>query len=388
MQISILKLKPRIIYFQQNTTVGACEEYFYLLMEGIDKTKFNIIFVCPEHSLLDSFVSRIDALGVKIYRYPLDITNLSRILYLRWLFCKLRPALIHFNDPCLAGIIAARLAGIPVLVMTHHTPELNRKYNWRGRFAERIAFRHCRMRVIFTSEYDRERGIKKDRISPNKSFVIYYGLPPKKFSQTYNKKDIYDEFSINGGCHLIGNIARLSPQKGQGYLIEAASFVIEKNKSVKFFFVGEGELKSELKAQVQEKGLEDYFIFTGYRTDVPRLLSAFEVLVMPSLFEGLCFAIIEASAMGVPVIATKVGGMQRSVLDGKTGLLIPPSDSKALAKSILWMLEHSQEARQMGMAGQKYFGELFIQERMVKNTERLYETLLRGTQIRRLNKNV
>jgi len=95
-------------------------------------------------------------------------------------------------------------------------------------------------------------------------------------------------------------------QKGQKYLIEAASIVIEQIKSVKFFFVGEGELESELKALIKKKYLEDYFVFTGYRHDVPLLLSAFEILVMPSLFEGLCFTVIEAQAMGIPVIATRV----------------------------------------------------------------------------------
>jgi glycosyltransferase involved in cell wall biosynthesis len=100
------------------------------------------------------------------------------------------------------------------------------------------------------------------------------------------------------------------------------------------------------------------------------------MLVMPSWFEGLCFAVIEASAMGLPVIATDVGGLRRSVVDGKTGLLIPPHDPEALAKAILWMLEHSKESKEMGLAGRKYFEELFTQDRMVEKTEELYEGLL------------
>ena len=93
---------------------------------------------------------------------------------------------------------------------------------------------------------------------------------------------------------------------------------------------------------------------------------------MPSLFEGLCFAVIEASAKGVPVIAASVGGMRRSVADGKTGILVPPADSRALAEAILWMLGHPQEAREMGQAGKQHFAELFTQEQMVNNTIALY----------------
>lgn len=376
--------KPLIIYFQQNLAVGATEEYFYLLMEAIDKARFDVAFVCPEDTVFDSLVTRLEALNVKVYRYSLEASNYRIILHLQSFFRQLRPALVHFNDPCLNGIIAARLAAVPALLMTHHTPELNRKYNWKARFLEKIAFRYCGLYVIFTSEYDRETGIKKDNISEDKSFVIYYGLPLQKFNQRYNKKEIYDEFSLDEECRIIGNIGRLSPQKGQNYLIKAASIVIEQFKSVRFFFVGEGELELGLKAQVQEKGLQNYFIFTGHRSDIPRILSAFEILVMPSLFEGLCFAVIEASAMGIPVIATAVGGMRRSVIDGKTGLLIPPGDPRALARAILWMLEHPQEAKEMGLRGRKYFEELFTQDKMVRKTAELYKMSLDKTE-KRLN---
>lgn len=369
-------MKPRIIYFQQNIATGACEEYFYLLMERIDKNRFEMNFICPQNPVLDALVTKAEALGIKVHRYSLDTSKYLLILYLKSFFRETRPDIIHFNDPCLIGIIAARLAGVPILLMTHHTPQLNRQYNLKGRILENIALRHCGLYFIFTSEYDRETGIKKDRVSKDRSFVIYYGLPPDKFKQSYNKKEIYDEFSLDDNCRIIGNIARLSQQKGQDYLIEAASIVIEQVKSVKFFLVGDGELELKLKAQVKEKGLQDYFIFTGYRADIPRLLSAFEMLVMPSLFEGLCFAIIEASAMGVPVVASAAGGMRRSVVDEKTGILVPIGDSNALAKAILRMLGYPNEAKEMGLAGKRHFAELFTQERMVKKTEELYANLL------------
>lgn len=371
--------KIRVIYFQQNLAVGACEEYLWLLMEGIDKGLFDVFFACPGNSGLDPFVKRVEALGVKAYRYPLAINSCLRIRLLYSFFRRLKPDIVHFNDPCLDGIIAARLSGVPMLIMTHHTPELNRKYNLKGRIFERIAFRYCRLNFIFTSEYDKETAVRKDKTAPQRGFVVYYGLAQAKFARKYNKKDVYDEFSLDEKCRLIANIARLSPQKGQRYLIEAASLVIREDKSARFFFVGEGELESELKKLVQEKALEDYFIFTGYRGDIPRLLSAFEILVMPSLFEGLCFAVIEASAMGVPVIASSVGGMRRSVSDGKTGLLVSASDAAALAKAILWVLSHPQEAKEMGLAGKRHFAELFTQERMVNNTTDIYKTLLADT---------
>ena len=368
--------KRLIIYFQQNLALGACENYFYFIMEGLDKTRFEAIFICPDIPILSPLVRKVEILGIKTYRYASGDCNLRLILYLKSLFRKLHPDIVHFNDPCTIGILAARLAGVSLLVMTHHTPELNREYNFKGRILERIALKACSLKFIFTSEYSRDTGIQKERLAKEQSFVIYYGLPPRNFTHTYSKKEICAEFSVNEGERLIANIGRLSPQKGQNYLIEAASIVIEQIKNVKFLFVGEGELESTLKAQIQQKHLEDYFVFTGFRNDVTRLLSAFEILVMPSLFEGLCFAVIEASAMGVPVIASKTGGLQRSVVDKRTGILVEPKDPQALAKAIIWMLKNPQEAKDMGLAGKKYFMEMFTQEQMVKKTEKLYEGML------------
>ena len=368
--------KIRVVYFQQNLAIGACEEYLRLLMEGIDKEIFEVLCACPRAPVLDPFVKEAEGLGVKVYRYSLSGNSCLRIWRLYSFFREVRPDIVHFNDPCLDGIIAARLSGAAVLIMTHHTPELNRRYNLKGRLWELIAFRYCGLNFIFTSEYDRETAVRKDKIPRQDGLVVYYGLPSRRFDREHNKKEVYDEFFLDGECRLIANIARLSPQKGQRYLIDAASLVVKENKSVRFFFVGQGELEPELKTLVKKKGLEGYFIFTGYRDDVSRLLSAFEILVMPSLFEGLCFAVIEAQAMGVPVIAASVGGMRRSVADGKTGILVPPADSRALAEAILWMLGHPQEAREMGQAGKQHFAELFTQDRMVNNTMDIYKTLL------------
>lgn len=369
-------MKQRIVYFQQNLSVGACEEYLCLLMEGINKLQFEPVFLCPRDSLLEPMLRRMEALGIETHQYPIGVSNCMLIAYLWLLFRKIKPDTVHFNDPAVNGIIAARLAGLSNLIMTHHTPQLDRKYNLKGRLLEKFALRHCGLKAIFVSEFNIEIGIKKDKIAKDRSFVIHCGLPTDRFSKRYDKKEVYDEFSLDSSCRIIGNIGRLSWQKGQEHLVRAAAIVVKQVKSVKFLFVGQGELEIELKARIETSGLKDYFIFTGYRNDIPRLLSVFEMLVMPSLFEGLSFAVIEAFAMGVPVIATPVGGIPTAVIDGKTGIMVAPGDFQELADAIIWMLEHPQQAKEMGLAGKKRFAELFTQERMVKETEALYKKLI------------
>ncbi|MCM8789442.1 MAG: glycosyltransferase family 4 protein [Candidatus Omnitrophica bacterium] len=217
-------------------------------MHGIDKNRFIVVFVCPDDSTLDALAIRIGMLGIKVYRYSLSGPNWKVILRLKTLFHKLKPQIIHFNDPTILGIIAARLAGISLLVITHHTPELDRKYNWKGRLLEKIIFKFFKPKIIFTSDYDKVTGIKKDTLSETDCFVVHYGLPPERFDQQFSREDVYREFSLSDDCRIIANVARLNPQKGQEYLIEAAPLIIKQFKSVKFFCWRRG-----IRSQAQDK---------------------------------------------------------------------------------------------------------------------------------------
>ncbi|MDD4939893.1 MAG: glycosyltransferase [Candidatus Omnitrophica bacterium] len=374
-------MKPRIIYFQQNPVLGATEEHFYTLMEGMDKSRFDIAFICPSDKIMDPFVDKLKETEIQIFRYSSEQNHAILIYNLRKLFLQLKPNAIHFNDPCLDGIIAARLAGRPVLIMTHHTPQLERRYNFKGRLMEKIAFRYCGLNFIFVAERNKKIAINKDKIPSSKSFVIYTGLAPARFSQEYDKMEVYNEFGIPEGSSVVGTIGRLSIQKGINYLIEAAPLVVEEIKSVKFILVGEGELEQELKASIKKKGLQEYFIFAGFRKDIPRILSVLKALVMPSLFEGLSIAAIEAAAIGIPIIATDVGGMNSLVINGKTGLIVPPRDTRSLAEAISYLLKNPEEAKGLGLGAKKHFEEFFTQERMVKKVTELYLSLIGNPKI-------
>jgi glycosyltransferase involved in cell wall biosynthesis len=144
--------------------------------------------------------------------------------------------------------------------------------------------------------------------------------------------------------------------------------VLDRHPGARFVLVGEGPLHAELERRAD--GLP--FELTGERRDVPELVSSFDVFALPSFFEGLCYAVIEAQAAGVPVVATPVGGIPENVVPGETGVLVPVGDAVALAEAIIRLLDDREEAARLAREGQRRVLERYPVERMVERTLALY----------------
>jgi glycosyltransferase involved in cell wall biosynthesis len=180
-----------------------------------------------------------------------------------------------------------------------------------------------------------------------------------------------ERFNVERRAHegaVVGNVARLAEQKGQRTLVEAAPLVLARHPETRFVIVGEGELRGEL----EHLALGLPFEFRGLRDDIPAQLAEMDLFAFPSLFEGLCLAVIEAQAAGVPVVATPVGGIPENVRDGETGLLVPPRDPVALARAINELLDDPARAAELAEhARPRVFGR-YSRERMVERTLALY----------------
>jgi glycosyltransferase involved in cell wall biosynthesis len=304
------------------------------------------------HGAVERYVEQIaDALGddavlVQPYLQGFDegsVRELVRILR------RLRPKVVHVMDVWPQALVAARLARVPRLLLTHHTPELPRRDNLAGRIWQRLGWL-ARPEVIYTSEADRERDSRRP------SRVIALGIDLDRFDGA--------QPALDHDGPLVGNVARLAPQKDHRTLIEAARLVPE----AEFVVAGDGELREELERLAEG----DRVRFLGARDDVPELLASFDAFAFPSLFEGLCLAVIEAQAAGVPVVATPVGGIRETVIDGETGLLVPTADPAALAAGIRRLLDDRPAAEAMAAEAKRRVRARFSIERMVEETLRLY----------------
>jgi len=177
-------------------------------------------------------------------------------------------------------------------------------------------------------------------------------------------------------------LSRLSRLKGVEDFLDAAATVAQRFGEAHFLVIGDNidpdgsRYRSELESRAARLGLQKRVIFTGFRLDVPRLLSAVSVSVLPSLSEGLSNTILESMAAGAPVVATRVGGSPEALEDGVDGLLVPPRDSAALSRAIGWVLEHPEAARDLGRRARARVAEEFSLARMIRETECLYARLL------------
>jgi glycosyltransferase involved in cell wall biosynthesis len=328
---------------------GAVERYVAAVACGLGR---EALIVHPDDPALAPF----GELGVETVPYPSPLLDSAPGLArpLTALFRRLRPRAVHVTEVLPSALVAARAARVPRLLVTHHTPELPRRDNAAGRFWWRLGWL-ARPTVIYTSEADRARDGRA------RSVVVPLGVDVERFGSGT---------PVLEGT-IVGNVARLAEQKGQRTLLEAAPLVLEGHPDVRFAIVGEGELRRELEALAAPLG--DRAVLLGNRDDVPDLLASFAVFAFPSLFEGLCLAVIEAQAAGIPVVATPVGGIRETVIDGETGWLVPPRDARALAERISWVLDHPDGARSIAEEARRRAHAKYSEQAMVERTLALYE---------------
>jgi glycosyltransferase involved in cell wall biosynthesis len=175
---------------------------------------------------------------------------------------------------------------------------------------------------------------------------------------------------------VVGTVARLHRQKGVVNLLRAAPEILSAFPEVKIAVVGDGPQSGSLRREAQRLGLEGRLLFLGERKDAASVMALFDIFVLPSLWEGLPFVLVEAAALGKPIIATAVDGVPEILEDGKTGLLVPPKDPSALAEAVIRLLRDNEGARRLGERARALVPPRFPLRRMIDQTQNLYLELM------------
>jgi glycosyltransferase involved in cell wall biosynthesis len=367
----------RIVFVHSIRFFGSTEEgYLVPLLDGLDPERFEPALVVPDDPVLAPLYDH-PAFGGRVVRLPLSPGSgaLRRVAATWRALRALRPDLVHLVDVDPPAALAARLAGVRRLAVTHHTPELRPPDNLPGRLLRRAGWL-MRPHAIFTSEPDRETGLRLDPLARSRTSVVPLGIDLSAFDVARTHPVLRDELAAPGP--LIGTVGRLHPQKQQADLVAAAPAILAAIPDATFAIAGEGALHEALQRQIDELGLGERFHLLGQRSDIPDVLASLDVFALTSTFEGLCLVVCEALALARPVVATPVGGVRQTVLDGETGLLVPVGDVPALAAAIVRLLSDRDEARRLAEAGRERVRALYAQERMVEGTTAVYERLLAG----------
>jgi len=275
----------------------------------------------------------------------------------------------------LVGLLAARMARAPIVSTAHGFSQAFRRLALYRRL-DLLLLRGF-PRVLAVSAAVR-RQLLAAGLRPERVCVVHGALDVADFSAHVdsNTDDVRRSLSIEPGCPVISFVARLSPEKGHIFFLHAARKVLDHRPEARFLVIGEGPLRAKLEHTAEALSLDRGLRFLGFRTDAPTLISASDLVVLPSVKEGLPDVLLEAAALAKPVVASRVGGISEIVRHGVSGLLVPPADPDALAEAVLDLIRRPDEARSMGMRGREVVRREFSVDRMARRVARVYNELM------------
>ena len=378
-------MRAKVLFFITQSEFGGAQKYVYYLATCLPKDRYEVSVACGTGGLL---MPKLREAGIEVIPIPNLVREINPIrdslafLDLLRLIRHKRPHIVHTNSTKAGflGRLAAKLIGVPVIIFTAHgfflyEPFWTRTTRLFYILVERLGGIFSDV-VIAVSEADKQKMIQYEVIQPNKLVVIHNGLKINTFAKDFTSVIKKNNLGLSNNSKIIGTVANFYPIKGLQFFIKAAEQVKRTFPEGEFVIAGDGQQRPELERLTAELGLDSCVLFLGQRDDVPQILPLFDVFVLPSVKEGLPYALLEAMAAAKPVVATAVGGVPEVVVDGQTGLLVPPRDPEALAQAIITLLRNPGRARAMGEAGRKRVLEHFTVERMVAETERVYQALL------------
>jgi glycosyltransferase involved in cell wall biosynthesis len=360
---------------------GGTENQAITLASALDRKEYSVDVACLRRWGL--FVNHLADRGIPLREYPIpsfaSVTSLVQQTRFAARLAKQRTDVVHaysFYGNVFA-VVPARLAGVPVVIASvrdrgaYLTPMQKRVQRLVCRFADCVLVNAQAVKDWLVSE-----GYDAERIE-----VIRNGVDLQRFDQRLTRAELGGDLGLPPGTRTVAVVSRLARQKGLEQFIDAAEELSVRYPDVRFIVVGqanadEAEFENILKARADQAGLTGRVVFAGLRSDVPALMSAIDVSVMPSLNEALSNVLLESMAAGAPIVATRVGGTPEAIQDGVSGLLVEPGDPHALAAAIARLLDDPLLASRLGSAAKNVIKDQFSIVRMIEDTERLYRRLL------------
>lgn len=371
-------MPARILYVFVSLPVGGAEEHLLSLVHNLDRESFRPVVCCIGtggpigREIRDSGVPVVELGKMRTGRFDRRIVSSLRDLLRREKIDLLHSHLYH---PNLYGRLAAFREGVPAVCTVHNIyvrPKLHRRLinRWLARNTARI---------IAVSTPVRDDILRYDRVDPSKVTVVPNGVDVARFTLAMTREQARERLGIADVPYVIGTLGRLEEQKGLPHLVEALRLLAEGGDGAFLLVAGSGRAEGRLREMISRLGLEARVRFLGVRRDVPEIHRAMDVFVLPSLWEGLPIALLEAMASGLPVVATPVGGIPDVVRDGTNGLLVPPADPVALAEALRRLRRDPSLGAELGRAGRETVRDRHSHRRVAEQVMTIYRESLRRT---------
>lgn len=346
---------------------GGAQQVLYLL-EGLRGRGCDSLLVCPPGSAIARAAR---AAGLPVTELPLrGDADLGFVARLYRLLRRQRPDLVHLHSrrgADVLGGIAARLARTPcVLSRRVDNPESAAWARLKYRLYDRVITISAGIRHVLL-----EAGVAPEHVA-----CVPSAVDPTPYAHACERGWFSAEFGLPPAARALGVIAQLIPRKGHRQLLAALPPLLQRCPELHVLFFGQGPLYEELAARIAVPPYRDRVRLAGFRADLPRLLPCLYGVVHPAEREGLGVSLLQAAAAGVPIVASRAGGIPEAVRDGVNGLLVPPGDPAALTQALGRLLDDPDLAAGLGRAGRRLVQEEFSLDRMVEGNRRIYTAVL------------
>jgi len=357
----------------EGSRMHGVKRLFSWMIPRFDRERYNVSLVSLRKKDLSE--ETLESMGVDIeYLHkgkfdPATLTALLKVIDRR----QIDILHLHGYGATTFGRIAGKMRGLPTILHEHanltDTP-------WFQKIADRMLASSTDI-AIAVSKSTADFVINARLVPPERVKVVYLGVPLEEFSRPRTVQEMAEarhELGATPDEFIVGTITRLHDSKGNEYLVDAAKAVLQRRPKTRFYVFGEGPLRPALEAQAKALGIADRFVFGGFTRDVAATLSAFDLSVFPSLWEGTPLTVFESLAMGKAIVATDADGLVDVLTHDRDALIVPKRNAAALASGIVTLLDspelRSRLSVQARMTGRQYDILAFV-----KKMERLYDLL-------------
>ncbi|MCM8822037.1 MAG: glycosyltransferase [Candidatus Omnitrophica bacterium] len=359
-------MKNKILYILPSEEIGGTEKMVIVLAKGISKAGFEPVVLTLQRR--GFFHKMLDANHLRNYFLDVKKKPLQAIVRTLFIFLKEKPRIMH--SFLFAGNMFARCLRIffwiPLVCSQRSTDDWKKAIHWK---IEKFTSFLCPL-IISNSKAGKRVLIEKAGVNPYKIRVIPNGIDLEQIREKLKLAKTFHHTEI-----IVGSIGNLRKAKGYNVLIDAAEIICKKRKGIRFEILGKGPLESRLKEKIQKLNLVESVKLYGFVEDVYNYMVNFDIVVIPSIWEGFPVVALEAMACGKPVIATDAGDLPEIVENGKTGIIVEHGKPEALANAIILLLSKPEMRRQMGNNALKRV-EKFSSDTMVKKYCEIYNFLL------------
>lgn len=359
---------------------GGMKEHVIALLKNLNREEFDLALACPGNSQLGAAARD---LGFPVF--PVEISGeitpwfdgvetvkLAAIIR-RW-----GTQVVHAHGAkagLLARLSCLMLRKRPATVVTAHNFVYSGSVKgWKQKLF--LGAEKCLVPLtdgfIAVSRGLRQEILDSQGIAPEKVRTIYNGLDQELYSPEQCQEEAKTRLGMDPCRPVVGTVVRFAPQKGLSYFIEMVSCLEKQQLGIQYLIVGDGPLRGKIESQAKSLGVWEKITFTGFLTDIPMVLRAMDIFVLPSLSEGLGISVLEALASKRPVVATAVGGIPEIIAHGENGLLVMPGSGSLLAEKVISLLNNPQLAQALANRGFQQISEKFSLLGMIKATEAVY----------------